>query len=167
LIDFKERHMPLESEEGEGYIELKFGPRWKYIAVVRAFIQNFLAVSFADASRADKIAMAASELLENAVKYAIGEETRVKVGLSAKDGEVDIAVSNRADPEAIAGLKSVWKTAMTGDPLAAYLQMMREAATRSDGKSQLGLVRIRYETGGAMELRTEGDLVTIALKCAK
>jgi hypothetical protein len=159
--------MPLESEESEGYIELKFGPRWKYIAVVRAFIQNFLAVSFADDARADKVAMAASELLENAVKYAIGEETRVKVGLSAKDGDVDISVSNKASPEAIAGLKAVWDAVMAGDPLAAYIQMMREAATRSDGKSQLGLVRIRYETGGAMLLRVEGDLVTISLKCGK
>jgi hypothetical protein len=141
--------MPLESIENEGYIELKFGPRWKYIAVVRAFIQNFLAVSFADDSRADKIAMAASELLENAVKYAVGEETRVKVGLSTQNGDVDISVSNKASPEAIAGLKTVWDTVMSGDPLAAYVQMMRDAATRNDGKSQLGLVRIRYETGGA------------------
>jgi hypothetical protein len=159
--------MSLESEEGDGYIELKFGPRWKYIAVVRAFIQNFLVIGFPDDARADKIAMAASELLENAVKYAIGEETRVKVGLSAKNGDVDISVSNRASPEAIAGLKSMWDTVMAGDPLTAYVQMMREAATRSDGKSQLGLVRIRYETGGAMELKVEGNLVTIALKCAK
>jgi len=56
------QRMPIEGEEGDGYIELKFGPRWRYIAVVRAFIQSFLAISFSDDSRADKIAMAASEL---------------------------------------------------------------------------------------------------------
>jgi hypothetical protein len=44
---------------------------------------------------------------------------------------------------------------------------MREAATRSDGKSQLGLVRIRYETGGAMSLDVSGDLVNISLKYSK
>jgi hypothetical protein len=159
--------MPLRSEESDGYIELKFGPRWKYIAVVRAFIQNFLAVSFSDDARADKIAMAASELLENAVKYAIGEETRVRVGLSTKDGDVEISVSNKASPEAIEGLKSVWDKVMSGDALAAYIEMMRQAATRSDGKSQLGLVRIRYETGGVMELQVEGDRITIVLTCAK
>jgi hypothetical protein len=159
--------MPLESEEGDGYIELKFGPRWKYIAVVRAFIQNFLVIGFPDDARADKIAMAASELLENAVKYACGEETRIKVGLSSKNGDVDISVSNKASPQAIAGLQATWSTVMTGDPQAAYINMMREAATRTDGKSQLGLVRIRYETGGDMRLNVEGDLVTIALKCAK
>jgi hypothetical protein len=155
--------MSLEQDKGQGYIELKFGPRWKYIAVVRAFIQSFLAVSFADDGRADKIAMAASELLENAVKYAAGEETHVKVSLSSEEKAVEISVSNRASPEAVAGLKAVWASVMTGDPLESYLRMMREAATRSDGKSQLGLVRIRYETGGVMSLRTEGDLVTIVL----
>jgi hypothetical protein len=111
--------------------------------------------------------MAASELLENAVKYACGEETRIKVGLSSKNGDVDISVSNKASPQAIAGLQATWSTVMTGDPQAAYINMMREAATRTDGKSQLGLVRIRYETGGDMRLNVEGDLVTIALKCAK
>jgi hypothetical protein len=159
--------MSIECEESDGYIELKFGPRWKYIAVVRAFIQNFLAISFADDARADKIAMAASELLENAVKYAIGEETRVRVGLCAKTGEVEISVSNRASPEAIAGLKAVWEVVAAGDPLEAYMRMMREAATRSDGKSQLGLARIRYETGGTMSLKTDADLVTIGLGYAK
>jgi hypothetical protein len=159
--------MPIESEEGDGYIELKFGPRWKYIAVVRAFIQSFLAISFSDDSRADKIAMAASELLENAVKYAEGEETKVRVSLSSKTSEVSISVSNRASKEAIDGLRAVWDSVMAGDPLEAYLKMMREAATRSDGKSQLGLVRIRYETGGAMSLKAEGGLVTIGLEYSK
>ena len=106
--------------------------------------------------------MAASELLENAVKYAEGEETRVRVSLSSNSSEVSISVSNKANKEAIDALRAIWGSVMTGDPLEAYLKMMREAATRSDGKSQLGLVRIRYETGGAMSLKAEGDVVTIA-----
>jgi hypothetical protein len=159
--------MTIENAEGDGYIELKFGPRWKYIAVVRGFIQNFLVVGFSDDARADKIAMAASELLENAVKYAAGEETRIRVELFSKTGEVDISVSNRANSEAIAGLKEIWSDVMAGDPLEAYVRRMREAATRSDGKSQLGLVRIRYETGGAMSLDVSGDLVNISLKYSK
>ena len=56
---------------------------------------------------------------------------------------------------------------MTDDPLAAYVTKMKEAATRSDGKSQLGLVRIRYETGAQMTLKTEGEFITIELKYVK
>jgi hypothetical protein len=155
--------MEEQANEPSGYIELKFGPRWKYIAVVRAFIQNFLAISFADAARADKIAMAASELLENAVKYATGEETQVSVWLDQKDGDIEVSVSNKASPEAIAVLKANWESAMTGDPLAAYIRKMQEAATRNDSKSQLGLVRIRYETGADMTLDVDGTTVLIKL----
>ena len=38
-------------KEDIGYIEMKFGPRWKYIAVVRTFIQNFLAVNASTVAR--------------------------------------------------------------------------------------------------------------------
>ena len=159
--------MSEKMEKNNGYIQLKFGPRWRYIAVVRAFIQNFLAISFTDHSSAGKISMAASELLENAVKYATGEETEVSVALSAETKELIISVSNRSNKESITELKTLWETIMTGEPLEAYMSKMREAATRSDGKSQLGLARIRYETGSMMKLKIEGDMVTVELKYNK
>ena len=52
----------------DGYIEIRFGPRWKYISPARVFIQNFIAIALSDQTKADSIAMATSELLENAVK---------------------------------------------------------------------------------------------------
>ena len=154
------------AEEGkkDGYIELAFGPRWKYIAVVRGFVQNFLAVSLADDAKADKIAMAASELLENAVKYANGEETKVSMTVTPdKARAMTISVSNKATPDSIKTVKELFAKVMAGDPLEAYVAMMREAATRSDGKSQLGLVRIRYETGCKLSLETTDDTVKFTL----
>jgi hypothetical protein len=148
----------------DGYIELSFGPRWKYIAVVRGFVQNFLAVSIASGDLADKVAMAASELLENAVKYANGVETTVRLGVEAHTKRIDVSVSNQATPEAIAGLQALWAKVHEGQPLEAYLNLMREAATRSDGKSQLGLARIRYETNARMNLDIANGLVTISLQ---
>lgn len=152
-------------DKADGYIQLSFGPRWKYIAVVRGFVQNFLAVSLSDDAKADKIAMAASELLENAVKYATGEETKVSMAVHPTAGKVmSISVSNKASPEAIQGVRQMYDKVMTGDPLEAYVAQMREAATRNDGKSQLGLVRIRYETGCHMDLQTTTDTVTFTLE---
>jgi hypothetical protein len=148
----------------DGYIELSFGPRWKYIAVVRGFVQNFLAVSIASSDLADKVAMAASELLENAVKYANGVETTVRLGVEAHTKLIEISVSNLASPEAIAGLQGLWDKVHQGEPLEAYLNLMREAATRSDGKSQLGLARIRYETKADMKLEIADGRVTISLR---
>jgi hypothetical protein len=152
-------------KEHAGYIELKFGPRWKYIAVVRAFIQNFLAISFTDPSLADKLAMAISELLENAVKYASGndDETSVNVALNPENDGFSVSVTNSSTPESIASLKANWANAMEGEPLAAYIKKMQEAAVRTDSKSQLGIVRIRYETGADMALSVDGNKVTITL----
>lgn len=157
----------MSTEKREGYVELSFGPRWKYIAVIRGFVQNFLAVSLSDDAdaKADKISMAASELLENAVKYANGEETKVKMSVFSESTKLlSISVSNKASPEAIATVRKLYDRVMEGDPLEAYVAMMREAATRSDGKSQLGLVRIRYETGCTMKLETTADTVTFTLE---
>jgi hypothetical protein len=148
----------------DGYIELKFGPRWKYIAVVRSFIQNFLAVSLVDTTKADQIAMAASELLENAVKYAAGEDIQIEVNFYSDHEKIHIAVTNGATPEAIEGLKAVYDKISQGDPLDAYMSQMREAAVRKDGKSQLGLARIRYETGLDMGLDATDKTVSITLE---
>ena len=158
-------YMDKNETEHAGYIELKFGPRWKYISVVRAFIQNFLAISFTDPTLADKIAMAVSELLENAVKYSSGndDETSISLWLNPENDGYKVSVTNTSSPESIASLQANWANALEGDPLAAYIKKMQEAAVRTDSKSQLGIVRIRYETGAAMNLDVNGNQVTISL----
>jgi len=147
----------------EGYIELKFGPRWKYIACVRGFIQNFLAISIVDQAKADKIAMAASELLENAVKYASHDDTHIVIKVAPGTEKISIAVENSASPDSIKTLREVYEKINSGDPLQVYVAQMKEAAVRSDGKSHLGLARIRYETGGLLELHIEDKKVLLTI----
>lgn len=150
--------------KSDGYIELRFGPRWKYIACARGFIQNFLAISIADQTKADKIAMAASELLENAVKYADGEDTHMSVHVAPQTEKIRVCVSNVADSESLDTLKKIYNKICQGNPLDAYVSQMKEAALRSDGKSQLGLARIRYETGGDLRLNIEGNIVKVYIE---
>ena len=147
----------------DGYIELKFGPRWKYIACVRGFIQNFLAISIVDQAKADKIAMAASELLENAVKYASRDDTHIVIRVSPETEKISITVENSADKDSIAVLSEVYKKVTEGDPLQVYVAQMKEAAVRSDGKSHLGLARIRYETGGNLSLAINNNTVVLSI----
>ncbi|MBN1522928.1 MAG: ATP-binding protein [Spirochaetales bacterium] len=147
----------------DGYIELKFGPRWKYIACVRGFIQNFLAISIVDQAKADKIAMAASELLENAVKYASHDETHIVIRVSPETERIVISVENTSSKESIAQLKDVYDKIIEGDPFQMYVAQMKEAAVRSDGKSHLGLARIRYETGGDLSLKISGNTVNLSI----
>jgi len=149
----------------EGYMELSFGPRWKYISPARIFIQNFVAIAIEDQSKADGIAMAASELLENAVKYASGDGTSIVLQAFPETGSITVSVTNRGNADSAKGLQDIFRRIMSGDPLEAYIQQMREAATRSDGKSQLGLARIRYETSGNLKLEVTNDyLITITVE---
>lgn len=147
----------------KGYIELRFGPRWKYIACARSFIQNFLAISIVDQAKADKIAMAASELLENAVKYANGEDTHISVNVTPSIEKITVEVVNLASADTISDLKQIYGKVTKGNALDAYVSQMKEAALRSDGKSQLGLSRIRYETGGQLTLHIDGNRVKVVI----
>lgn len=150
----------------EGYIELKFGPRWKYISPARIFIQQFVALAISDQSKADGIAMACSELLENAVKYASGEETGIILATYPEEGGlITASVTNYATEQAVKELQALFRKVMTGDPLEAYITQMREAAVRQDGKSQLGLARIRYEVGANIKLEISPDFkITITIE---
>lgn len=151
----------------DGYIEIRFGPRWKYISPARVFIQNFIAIALSDQTKADSIAMATSELLENAVKYGTSEDTHCIVQAFPETGIIQASVTNQASEQGARELKSLFARIMAGDPLEAYIVQMREAATRTDGKSQLGLARIRYETGAGMKLDVTTDhkvTITILVK---
>lgn len=150
--------------QSDGYIEIRFGPRWKYISPARVFIQNFIAIALSDQAKADAIAMATSELLENAVKYGASEDTQCVVKASPTTGTIQTSVTNHATEAGARELQVLYDKIMSGDPLEAYITQMREAATRTDGKSQLGLARVRYETGGDMRLEvTPEHLVTVTI----
>jgi len=151
----------------DGYIEIRFGPRWKYISPARVFIQNFVAIALSDQAKADGIAMATSELLENAVKYGASDDTHCIVQAFPETGTITASVTNQASEQGALAVKELYEKVMTGTPLDAYIVQMREAATRTDGKSQLGLARIRYETGADLKLAITPDhkvTITIIVK---
>ena len=156
-----------QSATSKEYIELKFSPQWNYVSAARGFLQNFLAISIGDQTKADRIAMSASELLENAIKYSINSETYMYVEVDHKTNSASITVTNDSTRESIDSLKCVYEKVTRGEPLEAYVTQMKEAATRSDGKSQLGLVRIRYEAGADLSLHIENDTrvsITVEMK---
>lgn len=153
----------MSEKNKDGFIRLKFGPRWKYIACARSFIQNFLAISIEDKVKADKIAMAASELLENAVKYANNDTTDIYVNVDPHDEKIIVEVSNIASDDKIKELRVVFDKLKKGNTLKVYVSMMKAAALRQDGKSQLGLARIQHETAGELKLDIDGNKVTLSI----
>lgn len=148
----------------DGSIEIRFGPRWKYISPARVFIQNFVAIAVSDQAKADRVALATSELLENAVKYGTSDDTHCVVRAYGDSGVIEAAVTNQTSDLGAQELRSLYEKIMAGDPLEAYITQMREAATRTDGRSQLGLARVRYESNADLSLTISPDhLVTITL----
>lgn len=147
--------------------EISFSPKWwSYVSSTRIMVSSFCNVELADEAIADKIALAAQELLENAVKYAASPEHNVSLRFTIREGEaLALEVTNVGEPEQIAILEAQIAEISATDPLTAYLQRMQRIAMNPDAPgSQLGLARIRYEAGAELGLSVEGDRVTLRVE---
>ena len=142
------------------YVELRFGPRWTYISSVRKFVANFFMIGLSDKERAEQISMAASELLENAVKYASEEEGYLKITIAKANNQVDVCVKNKAETHHINTLRRELALIHSGPPEQVYLRKMEEAAM-TEGQSRLGLARIRYEAAAELRLEVHDGEVAI------
>ena len=142
------------------YVEMRFGPRWTYISCVRKFVASFFMIGLADKERAEQISMAASELLENAVKYASEEEGYLKIAISKGQSEVDVCVKNKAEAHHINILRRELALIQAGQPEQVYLRKMEEAA-QTEGQSRLGLIRIIYEANAKLRLEVNDSDVAI------
>jgi hypothetical protein len=139
---------------------ITLSPRWwNLIASTRIFVASFCSCSFSDEGLADRVAMTAHELLENAVKYSETPDRPVTCALLLGEGTVGIRVSNHADKTHAETLTGQFAEVMDGDPLEVYLAKM-QASLGSD-HSQLGLARIRYEGEARLALTIDHDLVTV------
>jgi hypothetical protein len=142
------------------YVEMRFGPRWTYISCVRKFVTSFFMIGLADKARAEQISLAASELLENAVKYSSEDEAFLRVSIAKSPAEVDVCVSNAVEPHQLNILRREFALATAGDPGKTYLQRMQQAA-ETEGTNRLGLARIRYEAGARLHLETTETSVSV------
>src|SRR6266496_3679417 len=142
------------------YVEMRFGPRWTYISCVRKFVASFFMIGLSDKEHAEQISMAASELLENAVKYASEEEGYLKISIAKSTNEVDVCVKNRAESHHINTLRRELALIQAGEPEKVYLKKMQEAAM-TEGQSRLGLARVQYEAGARLRLDVADNEVSI------
>ncbi len=148
----------------DGYIELYFGAKWNYLSTIRAFIQNYIDIIINDSKLAGKIAMAASELIENAIKYSSRTDIPLQfklVILKTTEKKLYFEVRNYADSDNIDILKNEYKQMMRNNPYESYLKKVKEVANRSDGKVGLGLTRVRYETNCELNIKTNEKLVIV------
>lgn len=146
---------------------ISFSPKWwSYVSSTRIMVASFCNVQLANEEIADKVAMTAQELLENAVKYSASKEDNVTLEFQIHEGDnIVLEVRNRAERSQIEGLRAHFQEISEGDPLLAYLSRMQRIAENPHAEgSQLGLARIRYETGCDLVMRIDDDVITMRVE---
>src|SRR5947208_408106 len=91
----------------EAHFELTFAPNLELVSVVRQFISTFYAQILADTETVHRVALAAHELLENAVKYSTDGETTIRMDvLPGPAMSFVIRTRNRCTPDHARTLKT-------------------------------------------------------------
>jgi anti-sigma regulatory factor (Ser/Thr protein kinase) len=151
------------------HVELSFRPNVELISVVRRFVAEFHARMFSDPDTTSRIALASHELLENAIRYSLDGETRIRIEVLRESpmSHVKIRTWNRATPEHLNEVRKLFgEMRENDDPFHHYQALMRRTA-RIVGGSGLGLARVRAE--GEMQLafsEEKGVLVVTAVTTA-
>ncbi len=139
----------------KAFMELKFGPNWDYISTVRNFIINFLAITLSDKKRADRIAMAVNELVENATKYSDIDGIEIKLQVLNASNDIHVIVRNHTTEKCVRYLENIINEINTLPPLEAYITRMQESSKKPDEKSMIGLARIRYESNAMIRMESD------------
>lgn len=138
---------------------------WGGISVIRCFVAAYFQDALRDPEASARAALAAHELLENAVKYAATPDARIVCRTWLEAGQIVVKVSNRAEAEQIRILRREIAMVMAGDPLETYLaQITRDLD--DVGTSQIGLARVRYEAVASLRVCEERGGVAVEARIA-
>jgi hypothetical protein len=129
------------------------------------FINNYTKGRFS-LSLAERVTLASTELLDNAVRY--GSLARdFSFRLDVDPGLVAVSVANTTVRARVDMLSAQLKRLETA-PEQVYAAEMERSLIQSGGRrSMLGLVRIRHEADMRIELVTSNNEVTVRAFCAR
>jgi len=144
--------------------EIEFAPHLGLVTQVRQFVSTFYVQCLGDPEASSRIAVAAHELLENAVKYASHDHARIRILVERdQDGvhTVTIETRNHAAGENLRAVREALDELARGsDAMKSYLQMLERSARRTSG-SGLGLGRVRAEADMTLSYEIRRDELTI------
>lgn len=146
--------------------DMCFAPTTRIVSVVRRFVLSLYERILEDSEVSAQLALATHELLENAVKYNIDDETLLRVSVvpqseSLSDMTVTIRTRNRATPENLrSAQRIITRVKEAQDPFLFYQELMMNSVMMPEG-SGLGLARIRAETELMIDFVIEGDTIEI------
>lgn len=138
-------------------------PVWSEVRQIRREVADLLRAC--PRAVRDATAMAASELLENAIKYGQGRNGAAPIELSlrvAPDGLRIAVASSSDDRAAVARLRQrVFELSSAEDRVAHCIERLNRSVTRPLEAGDRGLYRIGSEGGFDLECTVVDDVVTV------
>lgn len=144
----------------DAHVEMTFKAQWPIILCVRKFLSSFFVLDLSSRERAGRIAMAASELLENATKYSSNEHGVIRIAVTRRGAEIDLVVENPVDKRQIEVLRREIVLINSMAPEEIYLRRMHEAS-QAGAQGRLGLARIRFAAGARLHLEAGERTVAV------
>jgi anti-sigma regulatory factor (Ser/Thr protein kinase) len=146
-------------------IGFQIQPQPCMVSIVRRFVEKSCAELVGDPEAEFRISLAVHELLENAAKYAVGNQTGLSVQCDANGCATRIRLTNQSTPEHIARLRaSIEEIQSSREPSSLYQRLMRKTAGIRE-ESGLGLARIRVE--GDLDLSLEVDRLMVTITASR
>jgi len=158
------------TKDDYSYIKVSFNPHQKVLNRIREFVENFALCSSKKLVLAKATALAASELLDNAVKFSTGDLINMEVYLSPdtkNKEEIIVKVENYAHKKNIKRLQKILKKIKNMSPRDAYLLKLKKAMGRNikSDISELGMARIQYEAYAQCAIEVQNkNFVTVSAK---
>jgi hypothetical protein len=124
-------------------LTMRLDARWSFVDDLRRLVERFCGEA-ADAEAGSEVALAAHELVQNAIGHAASPGIELTLSLAPDGQSVRLAVSHDCAPEKVARLRArLSHLSSYADALQGYLATMAE---NPDGVGGLGLARVRYES---------------------
>jgi anti-sigma regulatory factor (Ser/Thr protein kinase) len=146
-------------------VRLPIQPGWDAIEPLRGSVQACVKAVFPDPQLAERIALVAAELMENAIKYgawgAPGDGSFC-LQVSGAEGQVAIEVSNPSEPgdPNVARLREeLQRIAASPSPEEAFLKSVRGVALKR--RESLGLARVAHEGGCDLTAEEAGGRLVV------
>ncbi len=138
---------------------LRMQPSWVVVDDIRRFVARFCANACPEAEREEQVALAAHELVQNAIANAATPDIEMKLELDRSRERVVVSVSNHARADQIEVLRSrLARMRSHANALEGYVAAMREDPESRGG---IGLARIRFEAALDLALEVDGERITI------
>jgi hypothetical protein len=129
---------------------------------VRKFVERMHRKLLGNGELVSRIAMAAHELFENAVKFSTDGSAKLSVDISRDSSPLRICITteNRASDEDLEELREMRKAIYEADDMMLYyINLMKKSDPRVRGG--LGLGRVAAEAEMKLHVELENDLVVI------